>query len=119
MGLRLAGLRADDAMASHRAADGVGPPIEGARTYAGGTPRGAVARFRAFLSAHRKISIALLSRPRIARSLSLRRIVEVSESQQPPRVQEAKIPGSKTFAPGHNIACEAPFRAREGWMFES
>ena len=61
---RLAGLRADDAVASHRAADGAGPPIAGARTCAGGTPRGAVARFRAFPSAHRKISIALFSRPR-------------------------------------------------------
>ena len=40
---RLAGLRADDVVASHRAADGAGPSIEPGRTYAHGTSRGAVA----------------------------------------------------------------------------
>ena len=40
---RLAGLRADDAVASHRAADGAGPSIEPGRTYAHGTTMGAVA----------------------------------------------------------------------------
>ena len=48
MAPRLAGLRADDAVASHRAADGVGPSIEGGRTYAHATPRGAVAVLSAF-----------------------------------------------------------------------
>ena len=48
MAPRLAGLRADDAVASHRAVDGVGPSIEGARTYAHATPRGAVAVLSAF-----------------------------------------------------------------------
>ena len=37
------GLRADDAVASHSAADGAGPSIKGARTYAHGTSSGAVA----------------------------------------------------------------------------
>ena len=37
------GLRADDVVASHRAADGGGPSIEGARTGAHGTSRRAVA----------------------------------------------------------------------------
>ena len=45
MAPRHAELGADDAVASHRAADGAGPSIEGARTCAGGTSRGAVARF--------------------------------------------------------------------------
>ena len=45
---RHAALRADDAVASHRAADGAGPSIEGARTCAHGTNRGAVAVSRAF-----------------------------------------------------------------------
>jgi hypothetical protein len=36
-------LRADDAVASHRAADGDGPSVKAARTYAVGTSRGAVA----------------------------------------------------------------------------
>ena len=40
---RIGGLRADDAVASRRAADGAGPSIEAARTYAGGISRGAVA----------------------------------------------------------------------------
>ena len=40
--LKRAALRADDAVASHRAADGAGPPIEGARTCAHGTTTGAV-----------------------------------------------------------------------------
>ena len=42
------GLRAAELVASHRAADGAGPSIEGARTYAGGISRGAVVRFRTF-----------------------------------------------------------------------
>ena len=45
---RHAALRADDAVASHRAADGAGPSIEGARTCAHGISRGAVVRFCAF-----------------------------------------------------------------------
>ena len=40
---RLAALRADDVGASHRAADGGGPSIQGARTHAHATSRGAVA----------------------------------------------------------------------------
>jgi hypothetical protein len=40
--------RAGDAAASHTAADGAGPSIEGARTYAHATSRGAVAGFNAF-----------------------------------------------------------------------
>jgi hypothetical protein len=40
---RVVGLRAAEAVASHRAADGAGPSIEAARTYAHGTSRGAVA----------------------------------------------------------------------------
>ena len=40
---RLAGLRADDVVASHRAADGAAPSIEPGRTYAHGTTMGAVA----------------------------------------------------------------------------
>ena len=43
--LKHAALPADDAVASHRAAGGDGPSIEGARTCAGGTTRGAVGRF--------------------------------------------------------------------------
>jgi hypothetical protein len=39
---RNGGLRAADVVPSHRAADGDGPSIEGARTYAGGISRGAV-----------------------------------------------------------------------------
>jgi hypothetical protein len=42
--LKHAALPADDAVASHRAAGGDGPSIEGARTCAGGTTRGAVGR---------------------------------------------------------------------------
>ena len=45
---RRAALRADDAVASHRAADGAGFPIKGARTHAHATIRGAVAGFPAF-----------------------------------------------------------------------
>ena len=41
---RNGGLRAVDAVASHRAADSAGPSIEGARTHAGGISRGAVVR---------------------------------------------------------------------------
>jgi hypothetical protein len=48
---RDAGLRADDAVTSHRAADGAVPSIEGARTYAHFISRGAMAGFAAFLSA--------------------------------------------------------------------
>jgi hypothetical protein len=51
---RDAGQRADDVVASHRAADGAGPSIEAARTYAGGSSGGAVVRFRAFRSAIRQ-----------------------------------------------------------------
>ena len=40
---RHTGLRADDAVASHRAGDEAGPSIEGARTYAHGTSAGATA----------------------------------------------------------------------------
>ena len=36
-------LRADEVVASHSAADGAGPSIEGARTYAHGTSAGATA----------------------------------------------------------------------------
>ena len=42
---RLIGLPADHAVASHRAADGADPSIEGARTHAGATSRGAAGRF--------------------------------------------------------------------------
>jgi hypothetical protein len=48
---RRAALRADDAVASHRAVDGAGFPIKGARTHAHATSRGAVAGFPAFRSA--------------------------------------------------------------------
>eukprot|EP01046_Picozoa_sp_COSAG06_P027473 COSAG06_NODE_2429_length_6891_cov_159.822733_3_plen_172_part_00 len=47
MAPRRAGLGADDAVASHRAVDSAGPSIEGARTHAHGTTRGAVAVSRA------------------------------------------------------------------------
>ena len=43
--------RAGDAAASHSAADGAGPSIEGARTYAHASSRGAALRFCAFRSA--------------------------------------------------------------------
>ena len=49
--LWLAGLQADDAAASHRAAGGTARSIEGARTYASGTSRGAGAVFPAFWTA--------------------------------------------------------------------
>ena len=49
-----AALRARGAVASHRAADGAGPSIEGARTYAHGFPRGAVAVSSAFRSRSRQ-----------------------------------------------------------------
>jgi hypothetical protein len=49
---RNGGLRAADAVASHRAADGAGPSIEGAWTHAGGISRGAVVRFPAFRTAN-------------------------------------------------------------------
>jgi hypothetical protein len=49
--LWLAGLQADDAAASHRAAGGTACSIEGARTYASGTSRGAGAVFPAFWTA--------------------------------------------------------------------
>jgi hypothetical protein len=42
---RLIGQPTDHAVASHRAADGAVPSIEGARTYAGATSRGAAGRF--------------------------------------------------------------------------
>jgi hypothetical protein len=45
---RLVALRADDAVASHRAADGAGPSIEAARTYAHGTSTGAVTAVSCF-----------------------------------------------------------------------
>jgi hypothetical protein len=45
---RLAALRADDAVASHRAADGAGSSIEAARTYAHGTSTGAVTAVSCF-----------------------------------------------------------------------
>ena len=48
---RHAAPRADDAVASHRAADGAGPSIEGARTYAHFISRGAGAASPAFRSA--------------------------------------------------------------------
>jgi len=64
MAPRLAGLRADDAVASHRAADGVGPSIEGARTYAHATPRGAVAVLSAFCPRSAAYISALSSLPR-------------------------------------------------------
>ena len=43
MTLKHVGLRADGVVASHRAADGAGPSIEGARTCAHATSRGAAA----------------------------------------------------------------------------
>ena len=43
-------LRGDEVVASHRAADGTGASIEGARTCAHGTSTGAVVRFPAFRS---------------------------------------------------------------------
>jgi hypothetical protein len=49
---RNGGLRAADAVASHRAVDGAGPSVEGARTHAGGISRGAVVRFPAFWTAN-------------------------------------------------------------------
>ena len=55
MTLKHGGLRSCDAAASHRAAGGAGPSIEGARTYASGTSRGAAARFRAFRPAIRNM----------------------------------------------------------------
>ena len=48
---RNGGLTADDAVASHSAADGGGPSMDGARTHAGGISRGAAARCPAFRSA--------------------------------------------------------------------
>jgi hypothetical protein len=48
MAPRRTGLSADDAAASHRAADGAVPSIEAARTRAHGTTRGAVAVSRTF-----------------------------------------------------------------------
>ena len=48
---RHAGLQADDAVASHRAAGGAGPSIEGARTHAHLFSRGAVVGFAAFRAA--------------------------------------------------------------------
>ena len=45
---RVGRLRADDRVASHRAADGGGPSIEAARTHGRGTSRGAVGGLRAF-----------------------------------------------------------------------
>jgi hypothetical protein len=60
---RDAGQRADDVVASHRAADGAGPSIEAARTYAGGSSGGAVVRFRAFRSAK------VLDRPKLWRNI--------------------------------------------------
>ena len=50
MTARRVGLRARDAVASQRAADGAGPSIEGARTHAHLIRRGAVAGFSAFCS---------------------------------------------------------------------
>ena len=47
MAPRHAELGADDAVASHRAADGAGPSIEAARTHASGSSRGAAAVSRA------------------------------------------------------------------------
>ena len=47
---RLAALRADDAVASHRAVDGAGPSIKAARTYAHGTSTGAVTAVSCFRS---------------------------------------------------------------------
>jgi hypothetical protein len=60
MAPRLAGLRAHDAVASHRAADGAVPSIKGARTHAHGTSRGAAARICTFL--HRRIDFGQASR---------------------------------------------------------
>jgi hypothetical protein len=48
---RNGGLTADDAVASHSAADGGGPSMDAARTHAGGISRGAAARCDAFRSA--------------------------------------------------------------------
>ena len=70
--LKRAALRADDAVASHRAADGAGPPIEGARTCAHGTSRGAaaaVSRVRSAIGTEAELDEPLTSptkRPRAA-----------------------------------------------------
>jgi hypothetical protein len=56
-----AGLRAHDGVASHRAADGAGPSIKGARTHARCISRGAVVRFRALRPAPRGSQKKLLA----------------------------------------------------------
>ena len=69
---RVGGPRADDLVASHRAADGAGPSIEAARTYAHGTSRGAaaaVSRVRSAIGTEAELDEPLTSptkRPRAA-----------------------------------------------------
>jgi hypothetical protein len=67
---RLAGVRAEDVVASHRAADGAVPSIEGARTHAYATPRGVVAVSRAFGSGQMRHSLRGLAQPVIRLSRS-------------------------------------------------
>ena len=75
------GLRAAELVASHRAADGAGPSIEGARTYAGGISRGAVVRFRAFRTSMGYPS-SWLDRPRPFRSTFISTFVCVDYRDQ-------------------------------------
>jgi hypothetical protein len=69
---REGGLRADDAVASHRAADGAGSSIEGARTGAGGTSRQAVAGFTALPSAAHQQEASPTSTPWINQARAVR-----------------------------------------------
>ena len=72
MTLKHVGLRADGVVASHRAADGAGPSIEGARTCAHATSRGAaaaVSRVRSAIGTEAELDEPLTSptkRPRAA-----------------------------------------------------
>ena len=81
------GLQADDLVASHRAVGGGGPSIKYARTYAGGTSRGAVAVLRAFgpRAAPPGFSSALKASPLAAlarwRKMSVRKMLRGLHSQ--------------------------------------
>jgi hypothetical protein len=81
---------ADAVVASHRAADGAGPSIEGARTHAGGISRGAVVRFPVFRS-----TIWLHRRRALRDQLASGRIRRWSKAAWPkaPQDQVAKISG--------------------------
>jgi hypothetical protein len=115
---RLVGLRADDAVAPRRAADRAGPSIEGARTYAGATPTGAVGRFArvgsSAASRHHQCSSSFWPRP--LRLWFLFGDVLRRQRHQVPKVFAQRGFGSARRQAKSPPICRARARERRRWF---